>query len=105
MPAQNDRAPARARADHARKVKLEQFEALPQITASAERGRRLLPKAEVLERVGVSYPTLWKMMRANQFPRGVFVGAKLGWFEHEVDAFLDGAARQKFGSDDESEVA
>jgi predicted DNA-binding transcriptional regulator AlpA len=100
MPIRNDRARARALADNARQVKLEKYETMPQVTARGVRGRRLLPKAEVLKRVGVSYPTLWKMMRANRFPRGVFVGAKLGWFEHEVDAFLDSAARQTFKSDE-----
>jgi predicted DNA-binding transcriptional regulator AlpA len=93
----NNRA---ALANSARKVKLEQHAAMPQVAPSSGRGKRLLSKAEVLERVGVSYPTLWAWMRAGKFPRGVFVGAKGGWFEDELDAWFANLPRQRLKGDE-----
>jgi predicted DNA-binding transcriptional regulator AlpA len=52
--------------------------------------RRLIPKREVLARVGVTYPTLWKWMRNGKFPRSRAVGFRAMWFEHEVEAWLKG---------------
>jgi predicted DNA-binding transcriptional regulator AlpA len=50
--------------------------------------RRLLTKREMLARVRVSYPTIWKWMRENKFPRARIVANKSMWFESEVDAWI-----------------
>jgi predicted DNA-binding transcriptional regulator AlpA len=49
---------------------------------------RLLSKREVLAIVGVSYPTLWSMMRAGTFPRSRVVGGKSMWLSSEIEAWL-----------------
>ena len=54
----------------------------------ARLGARLLSKREVLAIVGVSYPTLWSMMRANTFPRSRVVGGKSMWLSTDIEAWL-----------------
>jgi predicted DNA-binding transcriptional regulator AlpA len=49
---------------------------------------KLIFKPEVLRRVPLSYTTIWKRMRANQFPRARILGGKNAWVEHEVDDFI-----------------
>ena len=49
---------------------------------------RLLSKQEVLAIVGVTYPTLWKMMRDHRFPRSRIVGQKSKWRSDEVEEWL-----------------
>ena len=48
----------------------------------------LIFKPEVLRRVPLSYTTIWKRMRANQFPRARILGGKNAWVEHEIDDFI-----------------
>ena len=64
---------------------------------------RLVTKGEVLERVGMSYPTLWSKMRAGTFPRSVVVGARVCWYAHEIDAWLRDLQRQQLKGDDANE--
>jgi predicted DNA-binding transcriptional regulator AlpA len=54
----------------------------------ASLGARLLSKREVLAIVGVSYPTLWSMMRAGTFPRSRVVGGKSMWLSPDIEAWL-----------------
>lgn len=54
----------------------------------ARLGARLLSKREVLAIVGVSYPTLWSMMRAGTFPRSRVVGGKSMWLSTDIEAWL-----------------
>lgn len=49
---------------------------------------RLLSRLEVMERVGVSYPTIWALMRAGKFPRSRAVGGKPLWLEAEIDRYI-----------------
>lgn len=49
---------------------------------------RLISKREVMDRVGVTYVTIWKMMNNGQFPRSRAVGGKSMWIEAEVEAWL-----------------
>jgi predicted DNA-binding transcriptional regulator AlpA len=58
-------------------------------------GARLLSKGDVLDKLGVSYPTLWKLMRQGAFPRSVVVGGKVAWLEHEVDEFIAKLPRRR----------
>jgi predicted DNA-binding transcriptional regulator AlpA len=61
---------------------------------------RLLSKREVLAIVGVSYPTLWSMMRANSFPRSRKVGGQSRWLSSEVAAWLAALPRSRLKGDD-----
>jgi predicted DNA-binding transcriptional regulator AlpA len=64
-------------------------------------GARLLSKGDVLDKVGVTYPTIWKLMRQGTFPRSVVVGGKVAWLEHEVDEFIAKLPRRRLkGHDD-----
>jgi predicted DNA-binding transcriptional regulator AlpA len=49
---------------------------------------RLIFKRELLKRIPLSFPTIWKMMRENRFPRARIIGGKSAWFESEIDHFL-----------------
>ena len=58
--------------------------------------RKLITKAEVLERVPYSYPTIWEKMRRGEFPRSVKLddsGAKVAWFEDELIEWIESRKR------------
>jgi predicted DNA-binding transcriptional regulator AlpA len=64
-------------------------------------GARLLSKGEMLDKVGLTYPSVWKLMREGAFPRAVVLGGKNAWLEHEVDAFIAALPRRRLkGQDD-----
>ena len=65
----------------------------------ARAGARLLSKREVLAIVGVSYPTLWSMMRANTFPRSRKVGSKSMWVSTEIEAWMASLPRCRLKGD------
>jgi predicted DNA-binding transcriptional regulator AlpA len=49
---------------------------------------RLVHKGELLERLGVSFPTIWSWMRRGTFPRARVVGGKSCWLSSEIDAWV-----------------
>jgi predicted DNA-binding transcriptional regulator AlpA len=49
---------------------------------------RLLNKKQVLERVGVSYVSIWKWMRDGKFPQSRLVGRQIFWLESEIAAWI-----------------
>ena len=59
----------------------------------------LLSKRDVLAIVGVSYPTLWSMMRANTFPRSRKVGGQSKWVSSEVAAWLAALPKSRLKGD------
>ena len=70
------------------------------------RGTRYLNKAEVLDRVGVTYPTLWRWMREKHFPRSRNLGnpnnlknTRVGWLESEVETWLNARPVQTLKGD------
>jgi predicted DNA-binding transcriptional regulator AlpA len=89
---------ALARAEHARVCK---NAPMPNFVPRSHRGRRLLLKRAVLDRVPLSYPAIWEKMRNGTFPRSVVVGAKVAWFEDEIDAWLAGLKRTVLKGDEE----
>ena len=50
--------------------------------------RRLLRRAEVLDRVGMAKSTLYSRISAGTFPKPVSLGASVRWVESEVDAWI-----------------
>jgi predicted DNA-binding transcriptional regulator AlpA len=57
---------------------------------------RLLSKGEVLAKVGLSYVSVWKLIREGAFPRSVVIGGgKNAWLEHEVDAWIAALPRRR----------
>jgi len=71
------------------KAKTKLFESTPLSPATPQAVEvRLLSKAEVLERVGVTFPTIWKWQQEGKFPRSRELGGKVAWFEHEVTEWI-----------------
>ena len=60
--------------------------------------KRLIFKREVLRRVGLSYPTIWKMMRQGRFPRSRVCGGKSAWLEHEIESWIESREAIPVGS-------
>jgi prophage regulatory protein len=60
----------------------------PTAQAAAADKIRLISKPEVLDRVGVTFPTIWKWMIAGTFPRGREIGGKTMWIEADVEAWI-----------------
>ena len=58
---------------------------------------RLIDRNELLEIVGLSYTTVWSLMRDGKFPRSVRIEGvnRVAWFESEVRAYLRNLPRQK----------
>ncbi len=59
---------------------------------------RLIFKPEVLHRVGLSFPTIWKMMRQGRFPPARIIGDKSAWIESEINDFLAGLPLRRYKS-------
>lgn len=55
---------------------------------SQSKKNRLISKGEVLERIGVSFPTLWAWMRVGRFPAAREMGGKVCWIEKEIDDWI-----------------
>jgi predicted DNA-binding transcriptional regulator AlpA len=67
---------------------------------------RLIDKEEVLRRVPFTYPTLWKMMREDKFPRSrTSETAKTVWLEDEVEQWIRNRPVAKLKGDDEKITA
>ena len=65
---------------------------------------RLISKAEVIERTGLSYTTIWRWMRADQFPRGVVLAPRVvRWHESEIEEWVASRERQRLKGDPEPE--
>ncbi|WP_246171506.1 helix-turn-helix transcriptional regulator [Sphingobium limneticum] len=46
---------------------------------------------EVLDRAGISRPTLYRMISAGKFPQPVKIGERAtGWINREIDAWVEG---------------
>lgn len=87
------------RARHARAAQLPSVPSVPARIDVIALKPRLMHKPAVLEVVGVSYSTLWKMMRENKFPRSLMVAGRTAWFEHEVTAWLHELPRVRLKGD------
>lgn len=55
---------------------------------------RILRKPAVLERVGLSASTLWRLERAGAFPKSVRLSPNaVGWRESDVNQWIDERAQ------------
>jgi predicted DNA-binding transcriptional regulator AlpA len=57
--------------------------------------RRFVYKAELLERLGVSFPSIWTWMRKGLFPLSIDLNGRTAWFEHEIEQWLDERPRRQ----------
>jgi predicted DNA-binding transcriptional regulator AlpA len=65
-------------------------------------GTRLLSKPEVLDRVGVTYQTIWAWMRTGKFPRSRVIGGKICWLENEIEAWMKALPKSRLKGDAEA---
>ena len=57
-------------------------------------GNRLLTRHEVESRCGIARTTVYRLMRAGQFPEPIRVGQRaVRWSESEIEAWLAGRPR------------
>ena len=50
---------------------------------------RLISKVEVMDRVGLTFPTIWQWMREGRFPLSREVaGGKALWLESEINEWI-----------------
>ena len=67
-------------------------------------GPRVLLKSQVLERINVTFPTLWAWMRDGKFPRARQMGSQTVWLESEVNDWITALPIREYLGDTE-EVA
>ena len=67
----------------------------PEVTGPPS-GRKVLFKRELLNRIPYTYPTVWRLMRADKFPRARKLYGRCVWYEDEIDAFLNGLPLREY---------
>jgi predicted DNA-binding transcriptional regulator AlpA len=65
---------------------------------------RLIGRPEVLDKTGLSYVAIWKLMVAGKFPRSKAVGERSMWIESEVDRWIAALPTRKLKGDDNPEA-
>ncbi len=66
-------------------------------------GRRILRTKAVMARMGWSRTTLWRRVRAGEFPAPVDTGSNtVGWFDDEVDAAQESLSRVTYAPEPEA---
>ncbi|MGH8627597.1 MAG: helix-turn-helix transcriptional regulator [Gammaproteobacteria bacterium] len=56
--------------------------------------RRIIRLREVRDRTGLSESTIYRQEKAGKFPKRVQLGPQsIGWFEDEIDQYLENLAR------------
>jgi predicted DNA-binding transcriptional regulator AlpA len=58
-------------------------------------GARLLSRKDVMDKVNLTYPTIWKLMCEGAFPRSVVIGGKVLWVEAEIDEYITRLPRRR----------
>jgi prophage regulatory protein len=58
--------------------------------------QRIIRKPELLATLGLSDATIWRLEKAGRFPKRVKLGGNsVGWFDHEIDGWLDRKAADR----------
>jgi len=53
--------------------------------------KRIIRKPELLNIIGLSYPTIWRMEKMGKFPKRLRLGSNsCGWLESEVNEWIEG---------------
>ena len=61
---------------------------------------RILSKAEVLERVGKTFPTLWAWMRQGKFPRARDLNGAPVWIKSEIADWISRLPIKQYRGDE-----
>ena len=60
-----------------------------------------LTRTEVCSKTRLCYVTIWRLLKAGDFPRGRNVRGKILWKESDIDAWLEAQPRQRLKGDGE----
>ncbi len=53
-------------------------------------GKKTLRIWQVVEKVGLSAPTIWRLCSSGEFPKPIKISKGCtGWFEHEIEELLE----------------
>jgi predicted DNA-binding transcriptional regulator AlpA len=58
--------------------------------------KRYINKRELLRKLGLSYPSIWKRMAKGEFPAPIVIGIKNFWIEEEVDRYVASHPRSNY---------
>jgi predicted DNA-binding transcriptional regulator AlpA len=64
-------------------------------------GAQLLERKELIAKVKLTYPTIWKQMREGTFPHSRAIGGKVVWVEAEVDEWIANLPRRRLKGETE----
>ncbi len=67
--------------------------------------RRILRLPDVLTRVPLGRTAIYGKIKLGQFPAPVKMGGASGWFEHEIEAWMDKLAAARTPAESPSEGA
>lgn len=60
--------------------------------------QRVMRKPEVIGKIGLSDPTIWRMEKRGAFPKRITLGGNsVGWFSNEIDDWLAKKASDRPG--------
>lgn len=58
--------------------------------AEENKPKRVIRKPELLQMVALSDATIWRLEKADKFPKRIKLGGNsIGWFEHEIELWFD----------------
>ena len=69
------------------------------MTDDPKPNERLIFRAELLAKVGLSYTSVWNHMRSGTFPRSVVVGGRVAWLQSEIEDWIRKLPRQRLLGD------
>lgn len=61
--------------------------------------KKIIRKKELLNMLGLSGPTIWRMEQAGKFPRRLRLGGNsCGWLVSEIDEWIASRAEERTGN-------
>jgi predicted DNA-binding transcriptional regulator AlpA len=72
------------------------------LVALPPRLTRLIDRNELMRIIPVTYPTIWKWMREDKFPRSKNCGGKIVWLESDIEDWIKSRPAQPLKGDLES---
>jgi prophage regulatory protein len=76
------------------------FRAVTALSMEITMNNTMLRQPEVLRRTGLSRTTIWRKIRAGDFPAPRQLGSNsIGWPESEITEWLEGCPRRTYGGE------
>jgi len=63
--------------------------------------QRFLVRRQLCEKVNLTFPHIWQLIRRGEFPMGREIGRKIVWLESDVDAWMLSLPRRQYKAVDE----